>query len=427
MTDIYRDYILNREFSSIVKDTVKVYDANIYAKQMEEDISALEYILSNIYSGKDFLKKRGIDISNRLNDFRSKINTVDYLNKVEFFELLCAALSEIEDNHLVFTLPYFEKTHRFCMHNTVYFANFVLQKSGDGYIVVASNDPSIKCGDIITTEEAHLYPTADGQLLYGVFSKQSIQTVTCICNSREVKLNVFPIPTKKSDSNIWSYEKYQDIDIVTIHRFAAFSEAEEQDMGKLISLGSKLKGSKKIIIDLRSNYGGDSECVRQFVENLNGSAVFNLSYAKLNTQGSRLAEISLYTPNLHEYEKEKKEILADPTSRWQCTSTQPIYEGQYKNDLILLTDRETASSAEIMVKCVKDNIPQCVVIGENTSGTLNTGDIRYFYLPNSLIFLNIPTAIFAGIFDEGTGFIPDFWSKDAMQSAINLCLTKDLN
>ena len=129
MTDIYRDHILNREFSSFVRDTVKVYDANIYPAQMEEDISALEYILSNIYSGKDFLKKRGIHISDRLNDLKSKIQTADYLNKVEFFELLCSALSEIEDNHLVFTLPYFERTHRFCTHNTVYFANLVLQKT----------------------------------------------------------------------------------------------------------------------------------------------------------------------------------------------------------------------------------------------------------------------------------------------------------
>ena len=59
MNNPYSDYISNMEFSSNVKDTVKVYDANIYATQMEEDLSALEYILCNIYSGKDFLKKRG--------------------------------------------------------------------------------------------------------------------------------------------------------------------------------------------------------------------------------------------------------------------------------------------------------------------------------------------------------------------------------
>lgn len=125
-----------------------------------------------------------------------------------------------------------------------------------------SEDPSVKCGDIITAEEARLFPTADGQLLYGVFSRQRIQTATCVCNGREVRLNVFPVPAKRSDSSIWSYEKYQDIDVVTIHRFAVFGEAEEQDMARLISLGSQLRKSKKMIIDLRGNSGGDSEYVR---------------------------------------------------------------------------------------------------------------------------------------------------------------------
>lgn len=424
MTDIYCDFILSKEFSSTVENAVRVYDVNIYAEQMEEDISVLEYILSNIYSGKDLLKKKGINISDKLNDVKLKVSNVSFLNKVEFFELLCTTLSEVEDSHLVFTLPYFDKTHRFCMHSTIYFADLILQKNGNKNecIVIASDDPSIKCGDVITAEEDRLYRTAEGQLLYGVFSKKSIQTTACICNGRNTKLNVFPIPVKNPDPGIWSYKKYQDIDIVTIHRFTTFGEAEEQEMNKLLLLGSKLKKSKKIILDLRGNCGGNAEYVKRFVENLNGSAVLNLNYVKLNTQGSRLAEISLYAENLCDYEKAKKEVLSDSVARWQCEESQPIYEGKYKNDLVVLTDRKTASSAEIMVKCVKENIPQSIVIGENTSGTLTTGDVRYFYLPNSLIFLNIPTAIFAGVFEEGTGFIPDFWSKDAMQSAVKFLM-----
>lgn len=423
--DVYHDFILDKESISNVKNNVKVFDINIYPEQMKEDISVLEYILCNIYSGKDFLKKRGIVVSDKLNAAKLKIDAVSFMNKVDFFNLLCSVLSEVEDDHLVFTLPYFEQTHHFCMHNTVYFADFVLQKNGDKYVVVASNDSSIKCGDIIEAEEDCLYATVGSQLLYGVFSKKDIQTTTCICNGKEIKINVFSMPVKKISSDIWSYNKYQDIDIVAIHRFTSFNEVEEQEMINLISLGSKLKESKKIILDLRGNYGGNSQYVQRFIENLNGSAVLNLNYAKLNTQGSRLAEISLYANDLLNYEYIKKEILSDPISRWQCSEIQPIQEAQYKKELILLTDRRTASSAEIMIKCVKDNIPQSIVIGENTSGTLNTGDIRYFYLPNSMIFLNIPTAIFAGIFDEGTGFIPDYWSKDdAMQSAINYLTDK---
>lgn len=222
-----------------------------------------------------------------------------------------------------------------------------------------------------------------------------------------------------TSNELWSYARCHDIDIVPIYSLAAFSTDEERDMERLVAPGKELRNAKKIILDLRGNGGGDSDIARRFLENLNSSETMNLNYAKLNTQGSRLAEISIFAEPLDDYKKRKDKILLDPVCKWQRSEPHPVGEALYRDQLVVLTDRNTASSAEIMVKCIKDNIPQSVIIGENTSGTLNTGDIRYYYLPNSLIFLEIPTAIFAGIFDEGTGFYPDFWCMDdAMKAAI---------
>lgn len=419
--NLYNNFISERFSKSSVKNNIKIYDVNIYTTQMEEDIDSLTYILDNIYSGKYLLEKKGISISERLNDLKKKIRAFKSMNKASFFKYLCSALDDIKDSHLVFSLPYFENIHRFCSHNTVYFANMVLQKNNNDYLVTSSDYSSIKCGDIITAEKDRIFKTTDGKFLYGIFSDNPIETATCNCAGRKVQLNVSPVPLKQvSETDLWSYHRCNEIDIVTIHTLATFNTDEEQKMEKLIALGKELKMSKKIILDLRGNSGGDSEIARRFIENLNGCAHMNLNYAKLNTQGSRLAEISLYTDNLDDYKKVKKEILLNSESKWQYSAPNPISDGQFKNQLIVLTDRNTASSAEIMLKCIKDNIPQSIVIGENTSGTLNTGDIRYYYLPNSLIFLNIPTAIFADIFEEGTGFYPDFWSKnDALQLAID--------
>lgn len=418
--NLYNDYILEQHFISSVKSNMGIYDINIYSAQMEEDIDGLAYILDNIYSGKDFIKKRGISISERLNALREKIKSVKSMNKVNFFELLCSALDDIRDSHLVFSLPYFERTHRFCRHNTVYFADIILSENNKGYVVTASHVPSVKCGDILAAEEERLYKTVDGSFLYGVFSEKPIETIICNIAGERTQLNVSPVPVKQRiGTDLWSYERCNGVDIVKIYSLAAFSAVQEQDMEKLFALGKELKDSEKIILDIRGNSGGNSEIARRFIENLNGSAYMNLNYAKLNTQGSRLAEISLYTDNLEDYKKVREEVLLDSVCNWQCSEPSHVCKGRFKNQLVVLTDRNTASSAEIMLKCIKDNIPQSVVIGENTSGTLNTGDVRYYYLPNSLIFLNIPTAIFAGIFEEGTGFYPDFWSKnDAMQSAI---------
>lgn len=420
-SDLYNDYISERHFKSTIKSNVGIFDVNIYTTQMEEDIEALAYILDNIYSGRDFLEKKGVSISEKLNDLKEEIKSVRSMNKASFFKCLCSALDDIKDSHLVFTLPYFENMHLFCSHNTVYFANIVLQKSNDDYIVVSSEDSLVKCGDIITAEEDRILKTTDGNFLYGVFSEKPIKTATCNCAGEKVELNVSPVPLKQaSGTDLWSYNCCNGIDIVTIHTLAPFSTDEEQKMERLVDLGKELKMSQKIILDLRGNSGGDSEIARRFIENLNGCASMNLNYAKLNTQGSRLAEISIYAENLDDYKKAREKILLDPDSEWQCSAHNPVFDGDFKNQLIVLTDRNTASSAEIMLKCIKDNIPQSIIIGENTSGTLNTGDIRYYYLPNSLIFLNIPTAIFAGVFEEGTGFYPDFWSKnDALQSAID--------
>ncbi len=419
---LYGNYISEYRFTSSVNNGIRIYDVNIYASQMEEDIDALEYVLNNIYSGKDFLEKRGISISERLNEIKAKIKSVKSMNKVNFFELLCSALEGIKDSHLVFSLPYFEKTHRFCTHNTVYFVDIVLQKSNNSYVVVDSQDSSVKCGDVISSiDEGFLFKTIDGKLLYGVFSSKPIKSIICDCSGKKIQLNAFPAPLKQiSDTDLWSHNRCNGIDIITIHSLAAFNIEEKQSAEKLVALGKELKNSKKIILDLRGNRGGDSEIAKRFIENLNGSAHINLNYAKLNSQGSRLAEISLYAKDLDDYNKAREEILHSPISEWQCSKPQLVCDGQFKNQLVVLTDRNTASSAEIMLKGIKDNIPQSIIIGENTSGTLNTGDVRYFYLPNSLIFLNIPTAIFAGIFEEGTGFYPDFWSKDdAMNSAID--------
>ena len=427
LSDLYNDFISEQHFISSVKDNIGIYDVNIYTVQMEEDIDLLEYILNNIYSGKDFLKRRGISISESLNTLRARIKSVKSMNKVDFFRLLCSALDDIKDSHLVFSLPYFKNIHQFCRHNTVYFADITLQKDSGGYFILSSQDSSVKCGERVIIEEDYLFRTVDGKFLYGVFSEKPIKTITCNITGEKVQLNVLPSPLRPIKNNdLWSHENCNGIDIVTIYSLCAFSVDEEQKLEELVALGKVLKESKKIILDLRGNRGGDSEIARRFIENLNGSAYMNLNYAKLNTQGSRLAEISLYAEDFDSYRKVKEEIFLDPVCKWQCSESNFICDGQYKNQLVVLTDRHTASSAEIMLKCIKDNIPQSVIIGENTSGTLSTGDIRHYYLPNSLIFLDVPTAIFADILEEGTGFCPDFWDKDdAMQSAIDFLSQKN--
>ena len=95
-------------------ENIGVYDINIFSEQMIEDINALEYILNCIYSGSEILLHKGISISETLNTVRNQLKSVQVMNCAEFFDLLCGALRDIRDSHLVFTLPYFCKNHSSC-------------------------------------------------------------------------------------------------------------------------------------------------------------------------------------------------------------------------------------------------------------------------------------------------------------------------
>ena len=418
--DEYEGLIVDKRYLSNVHQSMGIYDVNIYRKQVEEDIDVLEYILNNIYSGKDYLKKRGVNVSKCLEEVKKKLQPMECLNKAAFFEMICEALREVKDGHLTFNLPYFNKEHRFCAHNTVYFADLLLKEENGKYIVEYSGDQQVQYGDVIDAENENIFKMVNEQWLYGVFSEKPLEKTYCVCNGKKVQVKIYPVQGEQvSGSDLWSYNRIKDIDIIVIRCLSAFDSEEEEEVRQLIEIGKKLRDSSKIIIDLRGNSGGYFEYARQFIENINGMAAVNMNYAKLDSQGSRLAELSLCAKSFEEYEKAQKDCLLNSTAMWHCSEKQAVCKGDYKKELVILTDKNTASSAEIMVKCLKESIPQSIIIGENTKGMLNTGDTRYYYLPYSMIFLSVPTAIFANVFEEGTGFLPDFWSKDdALQAAI---------
>ncbi len=403
----------------MLKD-LAVFDINIFREQMMEDVDTLEYILEEVYSGFESLNKRGLSVRGMLNGLREQLSSTSVMNVAEFFDLICEALQAIRDSHLIFSLPYFDKRHSFCAHSTVYLADVILKKEGNDYFVLSSSDEKVTCGSKIEIETEYLFKASKSEFLIGKFGEETLREIPLCLNGREIGVNISPATEKTQSSGpLWKHTFCNGADIVEIRSLAAFSEDEKQELEKLVSLGKSLKDASKVIVDLRGNKGGDSEFARRFIENLNGQAVLNLNYAKRDSPGSRLAEVCFYAQSKKDYDRIRTEILMDQQSDWKVAERKPIEVGEFKNALLILTDRNTASSAEIMVKCLRDNIPQSVVIGENTSGTLCTGDIRYYYLPNSKIFLNVPTAVFSGILEEGVGLLPDYWCKgDALKFAI---------
>lgn len=422
MENIFTKFINEEKYNAKIDDNIVIFDKNILFSQAIEDLNSLENILISSYSGKDYLEKQGVNISENLRILKDKFTGNGKIHKVEFFDLICNALKEIKDYHLVFNLLYFNKAFAFCEHNTLYFANIVIEQQGDSYIIDESGYKEIEVGSIIYPQKENLRPTFNNKFLYGVISEIPVSNIIINLENKDLTVTVHSLPIKNNIKNIWEKQRIFDTDIVKINRFKIFNEQEKTEMQEFISYGKELRNSKRLIIDLRGNGGGDSYNARKFIENLNDSVIFDLNYAKLNTQASRLAEISFFDEyeDENDYNGKRCEILKDNSAFWTCMPKQEKTKGTFKGEIYVLTDRGTGSSAEIMIKCLKDSIPQTVIVGENTCGILNTGDGREFILPHSLIFLTIPTAIFADIFIEGTGFLPDIWvNGDALDALLH--------
>lgn len=97
--------------------------------------------------------------------------------------------------------------------------------------------------------------------------------------------------------------------------------------------------------------------------------------------------------------------------RTQPKHVPPKVDEPFAGRLILATGPRCASACETAVLLAKQ-IPGAWIVGQNTSGTMKVGELRWYRLPESKIWVALgrrahidPTGEFA----EGRGFLPDLW------------------
>lgn len=105
--------------------------------------------------------------------------------------------------------------------------------------------------------------------------------------------------------------------------------------------------------------------------------------------------------------------------------------GPFGGRLIVLVDRGCASACETSVMLARQ-VPGAIVVGENTEGTMKVGELRWYRLPESGLWLSAGTRVHRdpnpnGGFAEGRGFLPDLWldgrDVDGTVRALAECLT----
>ena len=90
----------------------------------------------------------------------------------------------------------------------------------------------------------------------------------------------------------------------------------------------------------------------------------------------------------------------------------------YNGKLFVVTNKRVASSAEMAVSPAF-NIKNAILVGSATSGCSNFGECLMFQLLHSGIMLFCGHKVFYhDKFDEGKGFLPDYWIDDENPLAV---------
>ena len=212
---------------------------------------------------------------------------------------------------------------------------------------------------------------------------------------------------------------------VLFARNMGFDEANGDTTGKeFLSYAEQLRDEPVVILDLRSNGGGNGFLPLKWLAAWTGSPVTSnyreLMYLSMEDLLSDSPENPYYTS------PEDWKNIADAAAlddHYVEANRQPDAFVDSDSLLIILTGKNTASAAEIFVDAAR-NVENTLIIGQNTYGMLTSNAYTVMYLPNSgvAVQLGCNLCVFPeGDFEEFVGYQPELWtSADALDVALNL-------
>lgn len=393
--------------------------------------------------------KRGFDSNifkqNLLEKFK---NHKEIESRQVFFSLKEKLNPFVNDAH--FQLLCFYDRYSFCDKSLCYWSDIYVQKIDNEYFVLESRNAEIRQGERYTGSADNLfYYPAKGENVYrlGVISSEKIEHEKFSFEKKDFVVNVF------TDSAIEVRPmKYKDFDTtrsayITLNSFMlppaedSAKKSAEIIFEKFANCGYKYKDKKNIIIDLRSNSGGDVTYIANLFYCLyygKKCSDFEKLYKKVDKwvvnsfsyQEKLLSPVFYQAQSIsYKNQNKEKEMLENMHKGKENLFRRKVISGsepsklfskksKYNGNLILLTDRNTASAGEkalLMARHIFGN-DTVFLIGENTYGMSDYWNIFALVLPNSGIVVNtafdknLLFQTFSQWHGEGYGIYPDYWS-----------------
>lgn len=434
----------------VSESEVKNLDS-LLPKEFDEDLDSLCYILQNAYIGYDDMIEKGFDIEKFKLNLKNKFTGKNNILTNDFVLELCRFLSEyVNDSH--FSLIKDKFLYKPSAPKIIAFTKVYVKKIGDEYVV--KEDEWNEAGKIYTgpAENMFLYP-AKGEDIFriGVLLDENdipdVKKFKFSFDNNEMEISVkAEFPSKSPAVGFSSSVESENSGYVSINTFFPSYDQNQKTDRNLVQINKFLRKSvewqdkQNIIIDLRGNTGGYTIFPARFLLALYDgyediSASLGLSYATDEWSNSLFDSYELSSPCLNEIILQHKIIVGQNTfgifkdiQEQKENSRRIVYkhdavlmdwgENHFGGKIIFITDKNVSSAAEWAILQFKEAFcEQVFVVGTNSCGCLETGNIFDVFLPNSGIkvwFGNMKNIEIRDFYPEWHGetfgIFPDYWS-----------------
>ena len=406
---------LNNPGKSVLTRAEALEDVDLFFRALHYSYGAYYYF------GEETFQKAEDAIRAELASYRT-------IKRDQLISLVYSHLLFVRDAHFLIAgryEPAFEKSVQYLY----YYSGQSFGKDENGYYLLGQGEKwyYASCGN--ANVEMKPYLDGSGRVCYSLRQfcpATAAHTADSITLTKGAETKTVSVTWSLSQSYLedgsqvpdYHYLKSNGIALITIRSFDWDYEAT---MDEFVRTGSDLKDAKLIIIDARSNSGGDEDFIKGWLKNYAGEEPEQKTI--ISNWGTAMFD--------------KPQVYADLGEEFAAFQTgdkdYELFQGKLLENstpILLLTDQMSGSAGEGIVTYCR-MLDNCLVIGGPTRGAQLVGNVRGWTLPNSGIGFQFGQA-FHFIYNmenvDGKGYEPDLWCnpKTSLQAVLNMVERYDL-